>query len=211
MIECRDPASLTKEDEKYLIVATHSGRFHADDVTCLALISLFSSKPVVLIRTRDENQFSKCHIVLDVGRTDYYGKHHLRLDHHQSVEDYIINGKVPKGTHEKLFYKNGLKKATCGKLADWMFKGRSDKFLNFLRVKLLYQLEAKDNGDSLTPKARKDINGNGYLLGFIPSMNPTTGEMKEYGTNIIARAQFIKAEEMVKTIITRIIKEFEEG
>ena len=46
---------------------------------------------------------------------------------------------------------------------------------------------------------------------FVPSMNPTTGEKKEYGTNTISRAQFIKAEEMVKTIITRIIKEFEEG
>jgi uncharacterized UPF0160 family protein len=209
VIECRDPASLTKPDEKYLIVATHSGKFHADDVMCLALVSLFSSKPVVLVRTRDENVFSKCHMVLDVGNKDFYGKHHLRLDHHQTLEDYIVNGKVKSGTKDKLYYKNGLKKATCGKLADWMFLGISNSFLDFLRSKVLYSLEAKDNGVSIIGKINRDINGNPYPLGFVSLMNPSSQECKMHGTSIATRAGFIKAEEMTKKILTRIIEEFE--
>jgi uncharacterized UPF0160 family protein len=210
VIECRDPASLTKEDEKYLIVATHSGKFHADDVMCLALVSLFSSKPVVLIRTRDEDVFSKCHMVLDVGKKDFYGKHHLRLDHHQTAEDYIINGQVASGTKDKLYYKNGIKKAACGKLADWMFSGISDSFLEFFRSKVLYQLEAKDNGISLTGRMMRDINNNPYPFGFIPSMNPSEKECRLYGISVAARTCFIKAEEMTKQIVMRYIEEYEQ-
>ena len=209
MIECRDPASLTKPDEKYLVVATHSGRFHADDVVCVSLVSLFSSKPIILVRTRDEEIFSKCHMILDVGRKDFYGQHQLRLDHHQSMEDYIINGQAQQGIYDKLYYKNGLKKATCGKLADWMFLGISDSFLDFLRSKVLYSLEARDNGITITHKISKDINNNIYPLGFIPAMNPSTRECKEYGETIASRACFIKAEEITKQILSRLIEEYE--
>jgi uncharacterized UPF0160 family protein len=67
-------------------VGTHDGVFHTDEVAAFALLqdALKTTCPnciVQLIRTRDKDVLSACHILLDVG-----GEHCLetgRFDHHQ--------------------------------------------------------------------------------------------------------------------------------
>lgn len=67
-------------------VGTHDGVFHTDEVFAFALLqdvlkSTCPNSTINLIRTRDKDVFSACHILLDVG-----GEHSLetgRFDHHQ--------------------------------------------------------------------------------------------------------------------------------
>ena len=53
---------------EYLIIGTHSGTFHADEVLACAMLALSGSyKEIWVVRTRDPEILSKCHIIVDVG------------------------------------------------------------------------------------------------------------------------------------------------
>ena len=55
---------------KQIVVATHSGIFHADDVFAMALVRLVLRRKgveVVGVRTRKESIINNADIVLDVG------------------------------------------------------------------------------------------------------------------------------------------------
>jgi uncharacterized UPF0160 family protein len=69
---------------KQIVVATHNGVFHADDVCAVALVRLsaqFAGDEVVTIRTRKESIIETADIVIDVGNV--YDPDRLRFDHHQ--------------------------------------------------------------------------------------------------------------------------------
>ena len=65
-----------------MLAATHSGKFHADDVLAWALIKEFLDSHATLIRTRDEERIKKADIVFDVG--GIFDEETMRFDHHQS-------------------------------------------------------------------------------------------------------------------------------
>jgi len=63
-----------------VVVATHSGSFHADDVLAAAALRL--AKPsVTILRSRDMNQLNAADILFDVGRV--FNPATCRFDHHQ--------------------------------------------------------------------------------------------------------------------------------
>jgi uncharacterized UPF0160 family protein len=63
-------------------VATHSGQFHADDVTAWAMIRVFHDGEATLVRTRDPAILDASDLVIDVGgRFDPAAG---RFDHHQA-------------------------------------------------------------------------------------------------------------------------------
>lgn len=65
-----------------MLAATHSGKFHADDVLAWALIKEFLDSNANLIRTRDEEKIKQADIVFDVG--GIFDEETMRFDHHQS-------------------------------------------------------------------------------------------------------------------------------
>ncbi len=72
-----------------MIIATHNGKFHADDVFGVALLtSLFPQAQV--IRTRDQALLDSADIVLDVGGV--YDVATKRFDHHQRSSGARPNG-----------------------------------------------------------------------------------------------------------------------
>lgn len=72
-----------------MIIATHNGKFHADDVFGVALLTqLFPDSEVV--RSRDPEVLGRADIVLDVGGT--YDVAARRFDHHQ-----LTSGARPSG------------------------------------------------------------------------------------------------------------------
>lgn len=72
-----------------MIIATHNGKFHADDVFAVSLLKqLFPDAEVV--RTRDEEQLAAADLVLDVGGV--YDPSRLRFDHHQKTSGARDNG-----------------------------------------------------------------------------------------------------------------------
>ncbi len=63
-----------------VVVATHSGSFHADDVLAAAALRL--AKPsVTILRSRDMEQLNAADILFDVGRV--FNPATCRFDHHQ--------------------------------------------------------------------------------------------------------------------------------
>ena len=66
-----------------MLAATHSGKFHADDVLAWALIKEFLNPNATLIRTRDESRIQEADIVFDVG--GIFDETTMRFDHHQST------------------------------------------------------------------------------------------------------------------------------
>lgn len=65
-----------------LIVATHDGPFHADDVMALALVRAFCDAEAIVVRTRDKATIASADIAIDVGGA--YDLPTRRFDHHQS-------------------------------------------------------------------------------------------------------------------------------
>jgi len=76
MLEC-----LSKVKEK-VTIATHNGKFHADDVFAVASLRLLLGRQdIKIVRTRDKGKIEKADYVVDVG-----GEHNPeknRFDHHQ--------------------------------------------------------------------------------------------------------------------------------
>ena len=69
-----------------MIVATHSGSFHADDVFACALLKRYMQTPetdnIEFIRTRDQAIIDGADVVVDVG--GIYDPENCRFDHHQN-------------------------------------------------------------------------------------------------------------------------------
>ena len=70
--------------DKKVIIATHDGMFHADEVFAVAAILCFLDTAPVLatvVRTRDEDTIRKADFAVDVGSV--YDTEKNRFDHHQ--------------------------------------------------------------------------------------------------------------------------------
>lgn len=65
-----------------MLVATHHGGFHADDVLSWALIRVFLDADATVVRTRDETVLAGADLVFDVGAI--FDPATRRFDHHQS-------------------------------------------------------------------------------------------------------------------------------
>src|SRR5688500_11478275 len=65
-----------------LLVATHDGPFHADDVMAFALIRTFVDADAQVVRTRDPARIDAADVVADVGGV--YDRGRRRFDHHQA-------------------------------------------------------------------------------------------------------------------------------
>ena len=66
-----------------LVVATHNGPFHADDVLAWSLLTVFGSDPMTLVRTRDAAKLQAADMVFDVGGV--LDPEQCRFDHHQAT------------------------------------------------------------------------------------------------------------------------------
>ena len=92
-----------------MIAATHSGKFHADDVLAWALLRLFHSEVFVLKRTRIADVIEKADIVFDVGGA--YSSKNRRFDHHQHTYngDLSSAGMMLEWLHKQDFIDEGLR------------------------------------------------------------------------------------------------------
>ena len=106
--------------------ATHSGKFHADDVLAWAMLSQFLDQDCTLIRTRDPEILQQADIVFDVGGE--YDVQSKRFDHHQNE------------------YQGPL--SSAGMVLIWLFnEGKvSDTLYARLKSQIVDYVDAVDNG-----------------------------------------------------------------
>lgn len=68
-----------------LLVATHHGAFHADDVLAFSLLKAFVDPQAVVVRSRSAVDWERADVVIDVG--GLYDPARGRFDHHQKEYD----------------------------------------------------------------------------------------------------------------------------
>ncbi len=109
-----------------LLVGTHSGTFHADDVLAFALLRAWVDADATVLRTRDRQRLGECDVVIDVGGE--FDPARCRFDHHQGA------------------YTGPL--SSAGMVLDWLVaEGRITADLgHHLRTRLVDYVDAVDTG-----------------------------------------------------------------
>lgn len=120
--------------EKKILVVTHSGRFHADEVMAVAALELFfAGRNYEVVRSRDPKVWAQGDYVVDVGGE--FDPDRGRFDHHQAGGA----GARPDGTPYSSFG------------AVWKFLGTkicngSGEVADRIERKLGYPIDMADNG-----------------------------------------------------------------
>ena len=121
-----------------LTIATHSGKFHADDVFAVAALLLIFPDGVA-VRTRDEQTIAASDIVVDVG--GIYDETRNRLDHHQIGGAGARENGIPYASFGLVWKKFGMQLCSNPVISD-----RVDEVL-------VPPIDANDNGlDLIVPK-----------------------------------------------------------
>ena len=167
------------------IVCVHSGAFHPDDVTAVAIIELFLGTPVKVFRSRDPQIWAKSDYVFDVGGV--YDPARGRFDHHQ-----------PEFAEKRA---NGIGYSSAG-LA-WKHFGEkvagSHDVWQRIDEKIIQPLDAEDNGMNIYQPVIPGIAP--YMLGdFLFAFNPSHHEK----TN--PDEAFLQAVEQSKQMLSREIR-----
>ena len=141
-----------------VVIATHDGAFHADDVFSVALLKILASEAgahMNVIRTRDKDVIKVMDIRIDVGGK--WNEETLDFDHHQD--------------DKRLMQPEGIKHATIGLLCRWCME---EDFLRVFKEKYLLGLEYQDNTGKPHPLYPS--------IGFaIQPFLPVYGQNEEYG------------------------------
>jgi uncharacterized UPF0160 family protein len=179
-----------------VLVATHDGKFHADEVFAIAIIKKIYD-PVLILRTREPGLLKGATMRVDVG-----GKYSPALgdfDHHQPGSP----------TREE----NGIPFSACGLVWN-QFGGqfvkackaglRSSEVFHRIERTLITSIDAIDNGirtyDTIAPFKVYDINW--YVNSFIPRFPANYMPSRDNDSvNYLMHSQFVKAVEWAGEVL----------
>jgi len=192
-------------------IVTHSGYFHADEVTACAILGLierWSKLPNSLIRTRDPDIIENAHrkaYILDVGQV--YNPDNYRFDHHQSSFDSYFCTKAQE---------LGVKMSSCGLI----FRAYGDELLKTFDIdtdlleefylRYILEIDANDNGVSEFVKPPEQRFKTSYSL---PSIIGSCNGVLVEDNGPLAKEQdrrFLKAVGLAKKILVTFLKRFKE-
>ncbi|MBI2476256.1 MAG: MYG1 family protein [Candidatus Taylorbacteria bacterium] len=179
--------------DKKVVIVTHDGMFHADDVFAVAaLLCLLDTAPVLatIVRTRDEDIIRKADFVVDVGAV--YDAEKNRFDHHQAGGA----GKRPNGLPAQA----GIPYAAFGLV--WRKFGQtialSEAVAEIVDQNLAAPIDAGDNGVDIYKKTFADVGPylvDGYLHNIRPTWQEGTGMLDERFLEAVGAArQVLKRE-----------------
>ncbi len=186
------PSISENERDDCLVIGTHSGTFHSDEVVAIALYSF--TKPyekIYVVRSRDKDILSKCDISVDYGGGDY--DHHIpgynerrknngtkyasaglvyihdKLGKSNTIVDnFLLEANILDNLCE-LLKKSGISDDKINTLSSELekkFPTIKQSIINDIDYNIIVPVDARDTGEKLNPP-REDI------LDFIPSFNPS--------------------------------------
>lgn len=152
--------------QQEIVIGTHLGRFHADDVLAVATLRMVYPKATI-VRTRDLTKLAQCDIVVDVGLI--YDPENGRYDHHQ---------KGGAGSRS-----NGIEYSSFGLVwKDYNLTFTDSPEVAQLVDEILVQsIDARDNGQSLTVENPAYDGAAVFCLAdAIDAFNPNWDEASEH-------------------------------
>ncbi|MEO5927307.1 MAG: MYG1 family protein [Patescibacteria group bacterium] len=172
-------------NKKNVVIGTHLGKFHADDVLAVATLRmLYPDAPIV--RTRDLEKLKDCDIVVDVGLI--YDPENGRYDHHQK-----------DGAGKRT---NGIEYSSFGLV--WKDYGLAitdnEEIAKLVDEILVQSVDARDNGQSIMIK-NPAFNGasNFCLSSILDTFNPTWDEPQDHDKAF--EDALIMAEVVIKGVV----------
>lgn len=169
-----------------VVIGTHSGIFHADEVVAISLLRLYhEEETLAVVRSRELEELSKCNILVDIGG----GK----FDHHQ-----------PGGNGAR---KNGIRYASAGLIWQEFGQGIVVNLANKAEFKLdAFQIATVTSKIDDIYIQRVDEIDNGvpcdddvfsYISAFLPDWN--------YSRDIAFNKAFAEVIEVTTTILRKLI------
>ena len=159
-----------------MVVATHNGSFHADEIFACAALSLWvekTGKRIKIIRTRDEHLIQKADFVVDVGMK--YDPATNRFDHHQ---------KGGAGEHP-----NSIPYASFGLV--WKHYGSlvcgSKEVAQMVEEKLVIPIDARDNGMNITKVLREDVPEYSLIKELVYAFRPDFFEFLKFAKTLLRK------------------------
>jgi uncharacterized UPF0160 family protein len=193
-----------------VVIATHNGAHHADDVFGVAILQLLHAD-ATLVRTRDPEIIAKADFAVDVGGV--WDPAAGRFDHHQKGFD----GKRPSGV---VYASAGLVWQAHGKtlIAAYMENLSAEHVTQVHQLiddELVQHLDMADTGAA--------VGAPGYfgLSALLSAFNTSrteeqnvrkfAGDSKEFAQSLLARAkqdQFQEAVRFVQALVVRLMEQF---
>lgn len=176
-----------------MVVVTHPGVFHTDDVAAIAALSLIFPN-LQVVRTRDPTQISQGDIVVDVGGV--YDADLNRFDHHQKGGAGARGNGVPYASFGLVWRKFGeqICQAVLGNTIQIDFS----QVAKLVDESLVMGIDARDNG----VKTHMGLNhASPYTVSdMISAFNPTWYSDQDFETG------FYQAIEMFKYVLINEIR-----
>lgn len=176
--------------EQRIVIGTHSGIFHSDEVLAVAMLCLYNNdKEIVIKRSRDAEELKKCNILVDIGGGAY--------DHHQ-----------PGGNGKR---ENGIPYASAGLVWKDIGKEVIKKFTANIKLKEdweMYNILKSEIDDEIISKVDAEDNGREqekHIFSYIESFLPAWYEEQDYDKAFL-EALSITTEMLQKEIKRRIEK-----
>ncbi len=156
-----------------IVVGTHNGEFHADEVFAVAALMMLGSlqgAEVTVVRSRDPAILKTCDVLVDVGGE--YNVESLRFDHHQWEG-------APKPRE------NGVKYSSFGLVWKEIGETVAPGFSHLVDRDLVQGIDAVDNGQGSVLNVF-DKEGryceHATVSGQVANMNPTWQEMQTWNS-----------------------------
>lgn len=164
-----------------MIVKTHNGTFHADEVFAIALLKIIFKENIEIIRSRDDN--INADLYIDVGgkfdNITYFDHHFKEFDQYHDIEK-----KLPKSSFGLIWDKY------ASQIID------NPNIINKVRIMLVIPIDAHDNNIKLCKY--NESNYNAYTVSnVISAFNKKNNDNEN--------EQFLKALEIAQTTIINII------
>ncbi|WP_067617243.1 MYG1 family protein [Alicyclobacillus acidiphilus] len=148
-----------------MIIGTHHGKFHADEVLAVAILRQLEPDASI-VRSRDPETLSTCDIVVDVNRSPY--------DHHTTDKQYRTNG-IPFASAGLVWRDFGVSVIT----AMGADEATGITLRDLIDEKVIQAIDAIDNGVDLERDAR--IKGISEVIGtFNPPWNSDGDENEAF-------------------------------
>jgi uncharacterized UPF0160 family protein len=187
-----------------MIIATHSGKFHADDVWAVAVLDIVFPG-CTLVRTRDPQKIREAHFAVDVG--GIWDPQHGRFDHHQKGFKGARQSGVVYASAGLVWKEHG---ARCvARIAEShagyaISAEQAQQIAYAIDNDLVQYLDMSDTG------AAKNAPGSYGLSAVISGFNPTWIDEQEAGDVALAEelrlGQFRHALAFITEILTNAVK-----